>query len=204
MNVAVSSLEIDGKLYSDDRAKATLLSSHFAFVFARESLDTIPTKDTTSYPTSDCIKITVGGVTNLLNEINVYKACGPDGIPSRLLKETANCAASMLTLIYSASLKQGKVPDNWKKALVIPVFKKGARTCTTNYRPITLTCVSCKIFEHIVHSHIFKHLNNYDILCDQQHGFRKNRSCESQLIGTVNDLATYLNPESRLMLSLLV
>lgn len=153
----VSSLEIECKMYSENGIKATLLNDHFASVFTRHYSHYIDT----SYPISDSIKITVGGATGLLEELNVYKACGPDGIPSQLLKETANCAASMLTLIYSVSLKQESVPDNWRKALIIQVYKKGARTCATNYRPISLTCVSCKVLEHMVHSHIFK---DYDTL----------------------------------------
>ena len=62
----------------------------------------------------------------------------------------------MLTLIYQASLKQQKVPVDCKKALVVPVFKKGARTCPANYRPISLTYIPRKIlFEHIIYSHTY-------------------------------------------------
>ena len=127
----VSSLELCGELCSDDETKAKLLSNHFASIYTRENLESIPITET-SYPTSDCININVEGVTKLLYELNTYKACG---IPSCLLKETASNVASMLTLIFNASLKQGKIADDWKKALVIPVFK-GAKTCLTNYRPI--------------------------------------------------------------------
>jgi len=69
----------------------------------------------------------------------------------------------MLTLLYQASLKQHRVPMDWKQALVVPVYKKGDRASPTNYRPISLTRIPCKIFEHIIYSHIFKHLTAHNI-----------------------------------------
>jgi len=61
----------------------------------------------------------------LLQNLKVHKACGPDGIPIRLLKETAEEVAPILLLIFRASLKQGKIPKEWKYAHVTPVFKSG-------------------------------------------------------------------------------
>ena len=75
-----------------------------------------------AYPTIDSLNLTVDGVSNLLHDLEVHKACGPDGISPRLLKETASNTAPMLTLIYQATLKQQRVPADWKKALVVPIF----------------------------------------------------------------------------------
>ena len=60
-------------------------------------------------------------------------------------------------------------------------------------RPVSLTSICCKLLEHIIYSHIFSHLKQHNILCDQQHGFRSGRSCETQLIITINDLAKSLD-----------
>ena len=95
-----------------------------------------------------------------------------------------------MTLIFQASLQQGKVPDDWKQTNVTPIFKKGDRSSAANYRPISLTSVCSKILEHIIHSQIMRHLAAHQILSDQQHGFRKKRSCESQLILTIQGLAS--------------
>ena len=66
---------------------------------------------------------------------------------SYLKKPLANNIAPMFTLIYQATLKQQMIPADWKKALVAPIFKKaGAHTCPANYRPISLTCIPCKIY----------------------------------------------------------
>ena len=70
-----------------------------------------------------------------------------------------------------------------------PVFKKGAKNRPENYRPVSLTSITCKMLEHIITSSIMRHLEQHEILTDAQHGFRKQRSCETQLIITLQDLA---------------
>ena len=70
---------------------------------------------------------------------------------------------------------------------------KECRSNPANYRPVSLTCILCKILEHIINRHILDHLDEYRILVDAQHGFRKRRSCETQLILTCHDLAKVVN-----------
>ena len=76
---------------------------------------------------------------------------------------------------------------------MVPVFKKGECTSPTNYCPISLTCIPCKIFEHVVYSHIFKHLTAHNILTSDQHGFKKHHSCDSQLLSTIEDFSLDLD-----------
>jgi ribonuclease P/MRP protein subunit RPP40 len=73
------------------------------------------------------------------------------------------------------------------------VYQKGAKHNPANYRPVSLTSISCKVLEHIVHSSISTHLQAHNILTPHQHGFRKSHSCDTQLTLTVNDLATTLD-----------
>jgi len=131
-------------------------------------------------------------------------ASGPDGIPTRLLKELAYSIAPILALIFNASLHQGKLPVDWKTATVVPEFKKGSWTDPANCRPISFTCVCCKVFEHIVSSAISNHANIHNIICTEQHGFRKHRSCEKQLLETINNIAMSLNSTIQTDLLLLV
>ena len=98
-----------------------------------------------------------------------------------------------LTLVFQASFDQGQVPEDWKRANVTPLFKKGDKSKAANYRPVSLTSTCCKIMEHIVHSHLMNFLESNNILSDYQHGFRKKRSCETQLLVTVHDLAAGLD-----------
>ena len=69
-----------------------------------------------------------------------------------------------------------------ESTLPILVYKKGEKSDPSNYRPISLTCVLCKILEHIVASSLVKHFTELDIFYEMQHGFREKRSCETQLI----------------------
>ena len=103
------------------------------------------------------------------------------------------------TILFQASLHQGRIPNDWKEAHIVPVYKKGDTTNAENYRPVSLTSVTCKLLEHIVHSNVMEHLTKNDALTDVQHGFRKNRSCESQLITTCNDFAENLNKGQQIL-----
>ena len=67
------------------------------------------------------------GVQKLLDGLNIHKASGPDGIPSRLLKELSKELAPVFALFFQASIDQGVLPDEWKEANVVPIFKKGSK-----------------------------------------------------------------------------
>ena len=134
----------------------------------------------------------------MLHNLNPHKATGPDGIPAYFLKECSTEIAPILTLIFQCSIQQEAMPDEWKTASIIPIFKKDDRTNTGNYRPVSLTSICSKLLEHIIYSSIFSHLKDYDILCEEQHGFQVGKSCETQLIMTINDFANCLNKNSQI------
>ena len=96
------------------------------------------------------INVAVEGVTSLLANLDPSKASRLDRIPARFLKDMANDPAPSLTLTYQASLQQGRIPDEWRKALITPIYKNEDRSCPANYRPISLTCIVCKTPEHII------------------------------------------------------
>jgi len=99
-------------------------------------------------------------------------------------------------------MHQGLIPRDWKKAHIVRVFKKSDQANPANYRPISLTSVCSKFMEHAVHSNIMKHLEQHNILTDQQHGLRKGRSRELQLIITVNNLAKCIDDSSQIDVTL--
>jgi len=140
------------------------------------------------------IKVTDPSVLKLLKGLNPNKACGPDNIGPRLLRELSEQIASPLTTIIQQSLHDGTVPGDWRKANITPVFKKGQKYLCSNYRPISLTCVVSKLMEHVVCSSIMNHANMHNILYPLQHGFRARCSCETQLIDLVNDTCRVLVP----------
>ena len=91
-------------------------------------------------------------------------------------------------MIFTQSLNSGNLPEDWLTANVTPIFKKGDRANATNYRPISLTSIFCKLLEHILYHSITEHLLTYQILSDKQYGFRPNHSCESQILNIVEEI----------------
>ena len=121
--------------------------------------------------------IDLNGILKLIANLKPDKAPGPDGIKPVVLTEFREEIAPVIQLLFQRSLATGKIPADWKKANVSPVFKKGSKSDPANYRPISLTCILCKVMEHIIASKLTQHFNKHNILYDLQHGFRERRSC---------------------------
>ena len=139
------------------------------------------------------ITVDIPGVEKLLKNIKPNKAAGPNAIPCRIMKEAAHVLALVLADLFNTSLQSRKIPADWKLARVSPVFKKGNTNDASNYRPISLTCVCCKLLEHIISHEIRKHLDNHNISSKFQHGFRTGHSSESQLLTTIQDIIGSFN-----------
>ena len=106
-----------------------------------------------------------------------------------MLRELSREIAPILTTIYRSSLNTGAVPGDWREALVSPVFKKGVHYNPINYRPISLSSMPCKVLEHILTSATMTHLESH-ILTPREHGFRKRRSCETQLLEFIDEVSS--------------
>jgi len=68
-------------------------------------------------------------------------------------------------------MQYGEVPSEWKIANVTPIFKKVASSNPLSYRPISITCVCCKIFEAEIKIHLIGFFNKYNLMSSTQHGF---------------------------------
>ena len=95
--------------------------------------------------------------------------------------------------LFQKPLDTGEIPKEWSLANICPLYKKGDRALACNYRPVSLTCVSCMLLKHIVCSNIMAHLEEYKLLSDRQHAFRKRHICETQLTTVINDWAKILD-----------
>ena len=138
------------------------------------------------------IIINSNGVKKLLKNLRPFKSAGPDGIPTFILRAAAEEISPVLSLIYQRSLDDGCVPADCWEALILPLYKKGPKHLPSNYRPVSLTPVACKVLEHIIHSNIMRHFDQFNILTDKQHGFRKRRSTATQLIATIQGITCKL------------
>ena len=146
-----------------------------------------------SAPFMDDIVVSNEGVTKFLKGLNPSKASGPDELRPRVLKELATELGTVFANLFQQSLDTGEIPKEWSLANICPLYKMGGRALACNYRPVSLTCVPCKLLEHIVCSNIMVHLDEYKLLSDRQHAFRKRHSCETQLTTVINDLAKILD-----------
>ena len=174
----VGTLCKDGICVVDSQAKADLLNNQFSSIFTIDDGSPLPNMGMYQYPDAPSIDFATSGIAKLLSELDPSKSSGPDRIPSMLLKMLATEISTCLKLLFSASLLQGNVPSDWRRALVSPLFKKGDRKDPSNYRPVSLTCVCSKVMEHIILTNIMSHLETHGILSDAQFGFRKRRSAE--------------------------
>ena len=128
-------LRHNDNIYNDNHTKAQLLNNYFTSVFTPHSSETPPTISDLPFPAISTISVDANGVLNLLNELDISKAPGPDKIPAHFLKLCSIEIAAILILIFQASIHQSRVPPDWKQANIVPVFKKGDRTLCSNYRP---------------------------------------------------------------------
>jgi hypothetical protein len=184
-----------GKVHSDPVEKANLLNKHFHTVFTPHQINTLPNFPSRTVETLSLtdIALTKTGIVNLIKKLNPHKSPGPDKISPKLLQLIPEEISDYLLLIFNKCFQHQDIPKTWKSANVTPVFKKGNRSDPANYRPISLTSILCKMFEHIITSNLATFLEQNNLFNKDQFGFRKNRSCELQLLRVIQDLSLILD-----------
>ena len=175
-----------GTLRHSDEEKADILQSQFCSVFTREPEGEIPQLEPRIGERLERLVITHEWVLKALMKTNITKSCGPDELHPRMLKELAVELAAPMTKLFNQSLFLGEVPEEWKMANVSPIFKKGSRKVAANYRPVSLTSISCKIMEAAVRETILTHFKRNSLLSTRQFGFLGRRS-------TILKLLTFLD-----------
>ncbi|ORD93263.1 RTJK, partial [Enterospora canceri] len=172
-----------GNHTNDENEMATILNNFFASVFTEEdcsSFQPLETRRTENFLNN--LLIVESDVVQKIDKMKTNKTPGPDKISPRILKEVKHQISKPLAIIFNKSLRNGKVPSDWKRANVTPIFKKGDKSQPGNYRPISLTSVVCKLMETIIRDNMVKFLEDNDIIKPSQHGFRNKRSCLTNLL----------------------
>ena len=111
------------------------LNGYFSSVFTRQDISSLPVPDA-----------------KLLEAKSDYlgQSIVTAEVEPKLLMETVE----QISILFNLSLKEGVVPFEWKKANIIPLFKKGSRNKSENYRPVSLKSVICKLLERSIKDHI--------------------------------------------------
>ena len=174
----------DGSMATDDQEKAKLLNNFFSSVFTKEDQTNIPNIfPLPNLPYSFKIKeISVDEIKKKIGKMKPNKSPGPDGCHPRILRELVNEVAYPLSIIFNKSLNTSIVPSVWKSANVTPIFKKGSKIKASNYRPISLTSILCKLLESFVRDQLMEYMKDNNLFSNDQHGFLPKRSCVTQLL----------------------
>ena len=177
----------DGALIDNRQLISEEFNKFFSSVFTEEDMKTIPEPHMFFRGSGiDSVSIEVEEVRKRLGLLKEGKASGPDGLSPRMLKLVQNEMAYPVTLIFRKSISESVVPKDWKLGNVSPLFKKGTRSDVGNYRPVSLTSQICKIMEGIIRDRIVEFLDSNNLISSSQHGFRRGRSCLTNLLSFLN------------------
>jgi len=175
---------------------AELLNT-FLHVFTTENTNNLPDinnifLDVDSEKLSDVL-ITPELVHSKLSKLKMNKSRGIDFVGSRMLIELSSVISDFVADLFIKSLNTGDVPHDWRLANVTAIFKKGKKCSPSNYRPISLTVNICKVLESIIRDKIIEHLEKHTLVRDSQHRFVRNKSCVTNLLVFVEEVANYLD-----------
>ena len=120
-------------------------------------------------------------VENMLRSLDISKSAGEDKISGKFLRDAAEVITSPLTYLMNLSLKSATVPDDFKMARVLPIYKKGNRNYEGNYRPVSILPVASKVLEKIVYNQMHKYLEQNNLIYAFQSGFRSAHSTDTAL-----------------------
>ena len=189
-----------GNMSKTTQDTANILSDFFQSVFTPEEYGPLPKDSYASHSVlngvMDDLVISECDVKKLLLETNINKAMGPDEIHPKLINFLSydDNFVKAVTILFNACIRQEAIPSVWKTALVMPLHKKGSVHDANNYRPVSLTCILCKVYEKFIRKHLLLYVS--DIINEKQHGFVPGKSCLSNLLESIEAVNDFLGEEN--------
>ena len=198
-NTLPEELIIDDELYTDSKDIAAKLNDFFASICDQFNVDGDPanTHDLTylaeyvnsRVPSHIHFKvpfIKTQQVSEFLHALDPSKATGIDGLGPRILRMAADVLAPSITALINKSIETATFPSHLKVAKIFPIYKSGTKADPTNYRPISILPTFSKIFEKHINKHLIVFLNKYNLIYENQSGFRPKHSCQTALIKLID------------------
>ena len=172
-----------GKIVSESNAKADLLNEVFINQITSLAPDACVFGPSPLNVTFDLGNIYPSDVQRVLRSLPNKTSCGRDKISNRMMKEAGQGLVGPLVSLFNASLRLRQVPDEWRKAIIKPIFKGGKkdRRDPYSYRPISLTSCVARTMEKLLNARIFEYLKQNLLLYQHQSGFQQNHSTVTQL-----------------------
>ena len=149
---------------------------------------TLPTLLETPNETASSLEIIASDIGKIIKAPKVNKAHGQDEISIRMLKLCESAITKPLDLIFKNCLVSNTFPDVWKKANVIPVYKKGDKQLLKNYHPVSVLPICRKIFEKLIFKALYSFFGDHKLLNLCQSGFKKNDFCINQLVSITHEI----------------
>jgi len=180
----------NGSVTADsDINKAEMFNQYFYSVYT-QSNSPLPNSANLQAPVNSLasISFTTEEVFDALTKLNVNKAGGIDNIPPIVLKNCAHALYRPIHHLFMTSINNGTMPAEWKIHKIIPVYKSGDKTSTSNYRPISLLCIISKLLERLIYNKIINTVSNS--ITPHQYGFQRGSSTLQQLIVYFHQLIT--------------
>ena len=178
-----------GKTASDSIEKAKMFNEYFRRQFSEASNYSINI-DFQNDRSFD-IDFSESRIKSILSALNVNKAQGPDGINGAVLKHCSDSLVYPLSKMFNLVYNVGCIPSEWKTSNVVPVHKKDDKSDIENYRPISLISLVMKVFERVLYEELLNRTE--DKIDPRQHGFLRNKSCNTNLLSFTNSVAFTLH-----------
>ncbi len=176
----------DGTFAESDQEKVESFNEYFASVFQPDLATKLQLEKEKVSPLTT-VSFPPENVYAHLSLLPSKCSAGIDGLPSVFFKNLAFQLAQPLSSIFEVCFQTGNLPSDWLVSLVTPIHKKGSRNIRSNYRPVSLTCVSCRVMEMIIKEAVSGHMSKNGLISKSQHGFLSKHSTVTQLLETLND-----------------
>jgi len=185
-----------GVVVTEDAEKAELLNACFASVFTAKAgpqeSQALQVREE-AWRKEDLPLVEEDRVRDRFSKLDTPKCMGPDGMHPRVLRELGDVIAEPLSIIFERSWMAGEVPEDWRKANVTLICKKGKKEDPGNYRPVSLTSVPGKMMEQLILEAIIKKVVEKKVIRSSQRGFTKGNSCLTNLIAFCDGMTGWVD-----------